>query len=67
VDQRRQAGHELDAPVVPSPSGEHRLWVNEVRLELSVPACKLGNLQPRVGLPQRIKSAALASFERRLM
>ena len=45
----------------------HRFRANEVRLQLSVLAYNLGNLWRRLGLPQRIKSWSLTSFEQRLM
>ena len=45
----------------------HRFRANEVRQQLAVLACNLGNLWRRLGLPQRIKSWSLTSLQHRLM
>ena len=45
----------------------HRFRANEVRLQLSGPACNLGNLRRRLGRPNRIKSWSLTSLQHRLM
>ena len=45
----------------------HRFRANEVRLQLSVLACNLGNLWRRLGLPQTIKDWSLTSLQHRLM
>ncbi len=45
----------------------HRFRANEVRLQLSVLACNLGNLRRRLGLPRGIKSWSQTSLQQRLM
>jgi hypothetical protein len=61
MDQPRQAGHTLDAAVVPS------LRANDVRLQLGVLAYNLGNLCRRVALPKRLDSWSLTSLQHRLV
>ncbi len=62
VDQRRQAGHALDAAVVPSFPGQRSATATE-RAGLY----NLGNLWRRLGLPRRVKSWSLTSLQHRLM
>ena len=45
----------------------HRFRAKEVRPQLRVLACNLGNLWRRLGLPQRVKSWSLTSLQHRLM
>ena len=61
MDQRRQAGHPLDAAVVPSVPGERGA------LATSVLAYNLGTLWRRLVLPPRIKRWSLTSLQQRLV
>jgi hypothetical protein len=45
----------------------HRFRANEVRLQLSVLACNLGNLWRRLVLPKRIDTWSLTSLQQRLV
>ena len=45
----------------------HRFRANQVRLQLSVLACNLGNLWRRFVLPKRVDRWSLTSLEQRLV
>jgi len=60
MDQRRQATHWTRLSC-------HRFRANEVRLQLSLLACNLGNLWRRLVLPKKIDTWSLTSLQQRLV